>query len=83
MLTIYTYRTQDPQLRMLTEIEPNCWVDLIDQLPAELNWVSEELSIPIDYLNYPLDSDERARTEKAEGVTLIVLRVPRYEGGTG
>ena len=82
MLTIYSYRTLEPQLRTLTEIEFNSWVNLIDPLPAELNQVGEELGIPIDYLNYPLDIDERARTEKDEGVTLIILRVPRYEGDT-
>jgi magnesium transporter len=80
MLTIYSNKTTDPQLHTLSAIEPGCWVNVIDPLPAEINRVSEELGIPIDYLTYPLDIDERARTEKDEGVTLIILRVPHYEG---
>ncbi|CAG0931354.1 Cobalt/magnesium transport protein CorA [Thermoflexales bacterium] len=80
MLTIYHYRTQEPQLQTLSTITAGSWVNAIDPLPAEINRLSEELGIPIDYLTYPLDVDERARTEKDEGVTLIILRVPHYEG---
>jgi magnesium transporter len=80
MLTIYSYKTTDPQLHVLDTIEPGCWINVVDPLPAEIDRVSEELGIPIDYFTYPLDIDERARTEKDEGVTLILLRVPRYEG---
>jgi magnesium transporter len=80
MLTIYSYKTTDPQLHTLSDIDPGCWINVVDPLPAEITRVSEELGIPIDYLTYPLDIDERARTEKDEGVTLIILRVPHYEG---
>ena len=80
MLAIYSNKTTDPQLHTLDTIEPGCWINVIDPLPAEIARVSEELGIPIDYLTYPLDIDERARTEKDEGVTLIILRVPHYEG---
>lgn len=82
MLTIYSYRTLEPQLQTLAEITPGCWINVVDPLPAEIERVSEELGIPIDYLSYPLDIDERARTEKDEGVILIILRTPRYEGDT-
>ncbi|HSD83277.1 MAG TPA: magnesium transporter CorA family protein [Anaerolineae bacterium] len=82
MLTIYNYRTQEPQLQTLSTVTAGSWVNLIDPLPIEISRISEELGIPIDYLTYPLDIDERARTEKDEGVTLIILRVPRYEGGS-
>jgi magnesium transporter len=82
MLTIYSYKTTDPQLHTLDALEPGCWINVIDPLPAEITRVSEELGIPIDYLTYPLDVAERARTEKDEGVTLIILRVPHYEGNS-
>jgi magnesium transporter len=82
MLTIYNYRTLEPQLQARSTITEGCWVNLIDPLPAEINRVSEELNVPIDYLTYPLDVDERARTEKDEGAMLIILQVPRYEDDT-
>jgi magnesium transporter len=82
VLTIYTYKTTDPHLHTLDTITPGCWVDLTDPSPAEINRVSEELGIPIDYLTYPLDLDEQARVEVEESVLLIVLRVPYFEGAT-
>ncbi len=82
MLTIYSHHREEPQPQILPAFAEGCWVNVIDPLPDELNRVSTELGIPIDYLTYPLDIDERARTEKEEGVTLIILRVPRYEGGS-
>ncbi len=80
MLTIYSYRTTDPQLRTLETFEPGCWVNLIDPQQAEIDRVSTELDIPIDYLTSPLDSDELARTEKVESAKLIILRVPHFAG---
>jgi magnesium transporter len=82
MLTIYSYKTTDPHLHTLSEIEPDCWVDLIDPLPPEINRISEELGIPIDYLTYPLDLDEQARIEVEENVLFIILRVPYFESET-
>jgi len=49
MLTITSNKTTDPQLRNLNTIEPGCWVNVIDPLPAEVKQISEELGIPIDY----------------------------------
>ena len=80
MLTIH--RTVEGRLQPLSDIIAGCWINVSDPLPAEINRLSEELGIPIDYLTYPLDIDERARTEKDEDVTLIILQVPRYEGDT-
>ena len=40
----------------------------------------QQLGIPSDYLTYPLDLDERARTERENGEVLIVLRIPYYQG---
>jgi magnesium transporter len=80
MLTIY--RTVDGQLQTLSDITAGCWINVIDPQPAEIDRVNAELGIPINYLTYSLDIDERARTEKDEGMTLIIVQVPRYEGDT-
>lgn len=80
MLTIY--KTFEAQLTTISEIAHGAWINVIDPLPGEVNRLSEELGIPIDYLTYPLDIDERAHTQKGEGGMLIILRVPCYEGDT-
>jgi magnesium transporter len=38
------------------------------------------VGIPHDYLAYPLDLDERARTEREDGCLLIILRIPIFQG---
>jgi magnesium transporter len=48
----------------------------------ELEKIQRAYNIPPEFLTYPLDQDEMARTEKDEGVTLVILRVPRYQGET-
>ncbi len=52
------------------------WVNLVNPSPVEIALVRDEFQIPEDFLTYPLDVDERARTENDEGKILIVLRVP-------
>lgn len=42
----------------------------------EINKLSEDLDIPIDFLTDTLDIEERARYEKDEGVKLIILKTP-------
>ena len=38
------------------------------------------MGIPADYLAYPLDPDERARSEREDGDLLIILRIPHFQG---
>jgi len=52
---------------------------VIDPTPEEVTRLSW-LGVPQDYLIYPLDLDERARTERENGELLIVLRIPYYQG---
>jgi magnesium transporter len=38
--------------------------------------------VPQDFITYPLDLDERARTERENGELLIVLRIPFFQGAS-
>lgn len=79
MLTIY--KTSGPDLSTVPEPVNNCWISLIDPTPTEVARV-QALGVPADYLTYPLDLDERARTEHEDGQRLIILRIPYYQGET-
>ena len=61
------------------DIEPSCWVNIVNPTKQEVEKLSAELSIPLDFLTDPLDADERSRIENDEGVLLIVLRIPDYD----
>ena len=40
------------------------------------------MNVPQDFITYPLDLGETPRTEKESGATLIILRVPYFQGET-
>ncbi|HLF28596.1 MAG TPA: magnesium transporter CorA family protein [Anaerolineae bacterium] len=67
-------------LETLQELIPGSWVSVVDPNPAEVARLQQELGAPADFVTYPLDLDERPRTEKENGAILIVLRVPTFQG---
>ena len=80
MLTIF--RSTDLGLEQRDEITPGCWVSLIDPIVDEIEQITS-LGIPMDFITSPLDIDERARTEREDdGTTLILIRIPYFQGTT-
>lgn len=78
MLAIY--KTTENGLTEINEIINNCWVNLVDPTTDEIERVKAE-GVPSDFLTYALDMDERARTEREDdGSQLIIMRIPYYEG---
>lgn len=67
----------------ITRIEEpvdGCWINLIDPTTDEIDSI-KALGVPADFLTYPLDLDERSRTEKEDdGTILILLRIPFFQG---
>jgi len=76
---ISIFKSTDTGLVSLNEPMTGCWIHAIDPNPGEIAKL-QDLGIPTDYLTYPLDVDERARTERENGDLLIVLRVPYFQG---
>jgi magnesium transporter len=79
MITIT--RSNGSDLMALTEPCNGCWINVIDPTPQEITHL-QELGVPLDYLSYALDLDERSRTERENGDVLIVLRIPYFQGRT-
>jgi magnesium transporter len=77
MITIY--KNNGKELQQLHEPALGDWIHLTNPAPEEIAQI-HALGIPHDYLTYPLDLDERARTERENGELLIVLRIPYYQG---
>jgi magnesium transporter len=78
---ITTLKNNDLGFTRLEEITSGCWINVTNPSPAELAQL-QGLGIPQDYLTYPLDEDERSRTEREDGALLIVLRIPIFQGVT-
>ncbi len=59
-----------------------CWINLTDPTTDEIDSI-KSLGVPTDFITYPLDLDERPRTEKEDdGTTLSLLRIPFFQGDT-
>ncbi len=66
-------------LASLSKPEPGCWINVVAPTADEIAEL-RVLGIPADYLAYPLDPDERARSEREDGDLLIILRIPHFQG---
>jgi magnesium transporter len=77
MITIY--KNNETGLIRLPEPVKGSWINVINPSPEEIAQL-QALGVPQDYIIYPLDLDERARTERENGELLIVLRIPYFQG---
>jgi magnesium transporter len=77
MITIY--RSMQNGLETTEAYESGAWVHVVNPTSQEIGALVARFTIPPDFLTDPLDVDERARVEREEGNTLILLRTPRRE----
>jgi len=75
MLSIYS-STENKQLTKLENIEPGCWINLIDPSEEELIFISKNTNVPMDFLRAALDEEETSRIDVEEDCTLIILDIP-------
>jgi magnesium transporter len=62
------------------EFSPGSWINVVSPDRTEIDQIAN-LGIPMDFLTYPLDLDERSRTEREDnGQVLVILRVPWFQG---
>ena len=82
MIAVYMKHASDANLEKGLEPVPGSWINVTDPSEAEIKRLHQLLNVPQDFLTYPLDLSEMPRTEREDGATLIVLRVPYYQGDT-
>lgn len=74
------YKNNEYVLEKIPEPVANCWINVVDPTPDEKKFLVS-LGIPLDYITYSLDIDERSRVEEEDdGTLLIVIRVPHFLG---
>jgi magnesium transporter len=67
-------------LEKINELVPGAWINIVDPTTDEIEQMVA-IGIPQDFLTYPLDLDERSRTEREDdGTTLIIIRIPYFQG---
>jgi magnesium transporter len=74
---IYYFKKESRDLQEVTSANEADWINLYPPFEhGELDKVSDDLGIPLDFLTDALDIDERARYEKDEDITLILFASP-------
>lgn len=79
MLTIYKTTTEG--LEILESPTNGCWIKASDPSQEEIGKL-ESWGIEPELITYSLDQDEMARVERDESYTLILLRIPHFQGET-
>ncbi|MBZ9606882.1 magnesium transporter CorA family protein [Clostridium estertheticum] len=74
MISIYS-SVENNQLAKLENIEPGCWINMIDPSDEELILISKNTNVPMDFLRAALDEEETSRID-IEDCTLIILDIP-------
>lgn len=73
---IQYFKTVQNRLAEIEGVEKDCWINVVNPTTSEIDYLSQKLLIPADYLIDPLDSDENARVEQERNCMLIVCRIP-------
>ena len=74
---IDVYKKFDGELLKIDAPEDNCWMNIYPPFNHKnLEKLSEQLDIPLDFLIDSLDIDERSRFEHEDDIKLIVLNTP-------
>ncbi|MGH4118419.1 magnesium transporter CorA family protein [Clostridium sp.] len=74
MLSIYN-TIENGQLIKSDDIEPGCWINMIDPSDEELIFISKKADVPMNFLKAALDEEETSRID-IEDCTLIILDIP-------
>lgn len=77
---ISIYKSNGTTLEKLDEVTSGCWINVVDPNSDEIEQLAG-LGLPMDFITYPLDLDERSRSEREDdGKMLVLIRIPYYQG---
>ncbi|WP_048152895.1 magnesium transporter CorA family protein [Methanolacinia paynteri] len=77
MIEIYKSNPEESAIIKIDQPEKNCWINLTHPSGDEIGKIASELQIPADFLAAALDEEERPRLEYEDGVSLILIDIPR------
>lgn len=82
---ITAYKTIDNKLEQADIKDSNNWINVINPSKEEITKIYEETGILLEYLEAPLDSEERPRIDVEDDQILFIINVPieEEEGDNG
>ncbi|NEZ47340.1 magnesium transporter CorA family protein [Clostridium niameyense] len=79
MISIYKNTEEDKTIKQLDTIEPGAWINIVAPSQDELEFISKEVGIPVEFLKSALDEEETSRIETEENNTLVIVDIPFTE----
>lgn len=80
MMTIR--RSTEAGLETIGKPVTGCWIEVTNPSPDEAANLARDLNIPQEFVTFSLDPDEIPIIEKADGVFLILARIPHLQDRT-
>ena len=80
---IRIFKTEDGAMHEKEEMQPGCWIALTNPTASEIIDIADTYQIDPDYLQAPLDEEERSRIEVEDEYTLILVDIPSIEERNG
>jgi len=77
---ISIYKTINKRLEQIPSPEPGCWVNVVEPTLEELEFICKTLPFTEEYINDPLDVDEKARAERDEDILFTLIKIPHFQG---
>lgn len=74
------FQIKETKLVAIKQYEKSCWISVVAPTDDELKQLLEDFPLAEDYLNYPLDMDEKARIEKDDDAFFVLMRMPHFVG---
>src|SRR6478735_4223852 len=66
------------KIQKTNEFTKGCWVNLVNPNAEEIERLSSNLNIPVDFIKDALDDEERSRIEKEDDNILIIVDFPYF-----
>lgn len=76
MWKIYKTNQKNNELEVINKIEIGCWIDIIKPTEEELNDISKELNVPLEFLKSGLDDEEQPRVDLGDNHKMFIVDVP-------
>ncbi|MGL4739521.1 MAG: magnesium transporter CorA family protein [Sarcina sp.] len=71
--------TTDGQLIELNDLEPGCWVNIINPSKIELADIQNKTNVELNFLQAALDEEETSRLDIESNETLLIFDIPFVE----
>ncbi len=77
---IKIYQHQQGNLVELPDVVPNTWINIAEPSPSEIATICQKLPWIEEFINDPLDIDEKARIERDNELLFTLVRIPVFQG---